>query len=137
MGYSSGKYRKLPEARRWRVHPAWNGIGCVLMILIPIMAWAGAAVFIESNTLFSLPENLTSPIQFQKTETGWVNQVILWLNANLGGRGLTYAQLILWVAFILIGLAVIAILYGLMYRMVGPPRYSPLDSPPIKKGKRR
>ena len=137
MGYSSGKYQKPPEARRWRVHPAWSGIGCVLMILIPIMAWAGAAVVIENNTLFQLPEDMTRPIVFQKTDTGWVNQVILWLNANLGGRGLTSAQLIFWVAFILIGLAIIAILYGLLYRVVGPPRYGPLDSPPAMKGRHR
>ena len=137
MGYSSRKYEKKRDERPWQVHPAWRGIGCVLAILVPLMAWAGAVVFLQNNSIIPLPADLTNPMRFQLTKYDLVNQVIVWVNANLGGRGLTLAQLLFWLAFILVGFGVLAILYGFMYRVVGPPKYGPLDSPPIKKGPRR
>ncbi len=39
MGFSSKKYRKEQQDRRWEIHPIWRGIGCALILLIPIMAW--------------------------------------------------------------------------------------------------
>jgi hypothetical protein len=136
MGYSSRRYEKGQKERAWKVHPVWRGIGCFLAILIPIMAWAGANVMAASTTLIKLPENFTQPVIFKLTEYDWLNQAIVWLNANLGGRGLTFAQVAYFVLFLLAGYLVVVILYGLLYRLIGPPKYGPLDSPPIKGARR-
>ena len=91
MGYSIEKIREEAGKRRpWKVHPVWRGIGCFMAILIPIMAWAGAIVMISTMTPCSNSRTVsTSRSSFKLTEYDWLNQVILWLNANLGGRGLT------------------------------------------------
>lgn len=136
MGYSSRKYEKPREERKWDVHPAWRGIGCFLIILIPIMAWAGATI-VMNNTSFTLPDNMTRPMIIQYSKYAWMNPVIQWLNTNIGGRGLTLGQVAFTLSFIVIGFVILAIVYGLIYRVVGPPRYGPLDVPPIKKGQRR
>lgn len=137
MGYSPKKFQPKRDERPWQVHPAWRGIGCILVILVPIMAWAGAAVFLERNTFFNLPENITEPMIFKYSQYDWLNQVIHWLNINLGGRGLTSGQILFTLAFMVIGYVILVIIYGVMYRVAGPPRYGPLDAPPIRKGRRR
>lgn len=137
MGFSTRKYEKEPKEKPWSVHPIWRGIGCFMAILIPIMAWAGASVMMSSNSPIKLPAQFDQPVIFKLTEYDWINQGILWLNANLGGKGLYYNQLAYFVLFLLAGYLVLVILYGLLYRMVGVPKYGPLDSPPIKKSPRR
>jgi hypothetical protein len=137
MGYATRKYEKGQAQRPWKVHPVWRGIGCLLAILIPVMAWAGAALLIQDNTLFTTPERLNQPVIIRYTEYRFANQVIQWLNTNLGGRGLTYAQVVYWVVLMLVGFLLLVILYGVFYRLIGPPKYGPTDSPPIGKGTRR
>lgn len=137
MGFAARKYEKKRQERPWKVHPVWRGIGCFMAILIPVMAWAGANVMMGSNVPIKLPDQFNTPIYFKLTEYDWMNQAILWLNDNLGGRGLTLSQVAYFVIFLLVGFLVLVILYGVIYRLMGPPKYSPLDSPPIKKGARR
>ena len=102
-----------------------------------VMAWAGAAVLIQDEALFKTPDSLTQPVIIRFTQYRFVNDVIQWLNVNLVGRGLTYAQLVYWVVLMLVGFLLLVILYGIIYRLIGPPKYGPLDSPPLKKGSRR
>ena len=137
MGYARRKYEKEQKQRPWKIHPVWRGIGCFMAILIPVMAWAGAAVLIQDEALFKTPDSLTQPVIIRFTQYRFVNDVIQWLNLNLGGRGLTYAQLVYWVVLMLVGFLLLVILYGIIYRLIGPPKYGPLDSPPLKKGSRR
>ncbi len=137
MGYATRKYEKEQVKRPWKVHPVWRGIGCFMAILIPIMAWAGATVLIDNETLFTTPESIKQPIIFRFTQYKLVNEVFQWLNTNLGGRGLTYAQVIYWLVLMLVGFLLMVILYGFFYRLIGPPKYGPLDSPPINQDRRR
>ncbi len=137
MGYGIRKFEKKRDERPWKVHPAWRGIGCFMAILLPIMAWAGAKLIMGSNFLRTLPDSFTQPVIFKLSEYEWLNQVVVWLNANLGGKGLTFAQVAVFVIFLLGGYLLLVILYGLLYRLIGPPKYGPRDAPPIKKGPRR
>ncbi len=137
MGFAARKYEKKQKERPWKVHPVWRGIGCFMAILIPIMAWAGASVMMSSNVPLKLPDQFNQPVIIKLTEYAWLNQAILWLNANLGGRGLSFSQVVYFVIFLLVGYLVLVILYGILYRLMGPPKYGPLDSPPIKNSPRR
>ena len=135
MGYSGKKFNRKPQERRWRVNPVWRGIGCAMLILVPVMAWFGAILFLENNVWVNLPPTLEKNVIFPKMNQPEADVVIGWLNANLGGKGVTYAQFLFWGAFIVLGFGVLAVLYGLVYRVVGPPRYGPLDAPPVKRNK--
>jgi len=122
-----GRYRSYTrqgvKERPWDVHPIWRGIGCILIILIPIMAYAGAVVLIRENTennWVSLPRELT------------VSYVIPYL-----GFRINFADIAATILLMFIGFGVLVVIYAFIYRLIGPPRYGPLDSPPIKRKPRK
>lgn len=107
-----------PQSRRSiipPVHPVWRGIGCFLLILLPIVAFAGAKILVQVN--------------FTQR---WVQ-----VPAELGGSFVVpiigrvhYADLAVTMILIVIGFALLTVVYAVLYRILGIPRYGPLDSPP-------
>jgi hypothetical protein len=123
------KYRSLasrPEMkpRPWEIHPIWQGIGCVLILLIPIISYAAATLVVDANTR---KHWLFIPPELAKT----VSLPVIGNVPNL------YATLILTGLFILLGYGIIVIIYAVIYRMMAPPRLGPLDAPPIRKSDQR
>lgn len=120
-----GKHGKIgsqmfSQDRPWRVHPIWMGIGCLLLIIIPIVSYAGAALLVEANT-----------------EAKWIElSAILMRTITIPAIGLKIPHLLanLLIAFVLafIGFGVLMIIYSIVYSVIGPEKYSPMDSPPIR-----
>ncbi len=107
------------EERPWKIHPIWRGIGCLMMILIPIMAYAGAVVLVQANLeqgWLPMPRELIQTVTLPVV--GEVNQF--------------YAVVIVTTLLMIIGFGVVTILYSLIYSAVGPPRLGPLDAPPVR-----
>ena len=118
MGRYRSYTRQTAKERPWDVHPIWRGIGCILIILIPIMAYAGAVVLVRENfknKWVALPTELIGSF------------VIPYLGARV-----YYAEIAATLLLMFFGFGVIVILYSLMYRLVGPARYGPLDGRPIR-----
>jgi membrane protein YdbS with pleckstrin-like domain len=112
------KYRYTSQQsvkeRPYKVHPIWRGIGCVMMILIPLMSYAGAVMLYDAN----LRNRWVYPIPAIK--------FIPSNSANLAWElGLTLILSIL-------GFVLLFVLYSFVYRFVGPSKYGPLDSPPAR-----
>lgn len=95
-----------------------------MMILIPIMSYAGAVLLVQANR-----------------EQGWLP-----IPADLGRT--IYLPLVgpvqallgtLIVAFILAlaGFGIIMVFYSMLYSLTGPPKYGPLDAPPMRRQNRR
>jgi hypothetical protein len=108
------------QERPWKIHPIWRGIGCLMMILIPIMSYAGAVILVQANA-----------------EQGWLpmpRELIQTVTLPLlGEMEQFYAVLIVTVLLMIIGFGVVTILYSLIYSAVGPPRLGPLDAPPVRR----
>ena len=125
-----GKYRQLsrqvpPKERPWEIHPIWRAIGCLLLILIPAISYAAAVLIVERNTKLGwlyVPRELTRTI-------------------IIPGIGLAvphlYANLLAGVVIMLIGFGVLMVVYSLVYSLLGPSRYGPVDSPPVKPPSKR
>lgn len=120
-----GKYGKLsrqvpPPRRPWAVHPIWRGIGCLIVVIGPFIAIAAAHLVLDMNM-----ERGWYPIPAEFTAS-----------YTLPGIGYTinhfFADLILAGVFLLIGFAIMMIVYSIIYSVMGPPRYGPLDSPPMR-----
>lgn len=115
-----GKYqsRQPPKERPWRIHPIWRGIGCLLMLVIPIMAYAGAVLLVQANQ-----------------ETRWITiPPEMAATVNVPGVGPVeglYAILFAAVLLMLVGFGIMVIVYGILYRMMGVGE-SPVDSEPIR-----
>lgn len=114
-----GKFTKYstvvqPKIRPWKIHPIWQGIGCLMVVLIPVVSYAGAVLLVNANNVnnwVTIPKDFIGP----------------------QGNPLLYTQIGVTVLFSLFGFAFIVILYSLLYRFIAPPQRGPLDSPPIRR----
>lgn len=123
MGRYRSYTRQEVKERPWEVHPIWRGFGCILIILIPIMSYAAAVIVVRENLVNNwviLPEELTGSF------------VIPYLGARV-----FFADIAATLLFMFIGYGILVLIYSVMYRIVGPSRYGPLDSPPIKRKPKR
>ena len=135
MGFGTTKVDRGKKERAWKIHPIWRGIGCFFILLVPIMSYAGADLFIRYNRWFPLPNDLLQPILLPYSNLPQLDGWIAMLNGYLGR--LIYAHLFFTVVFIFLGFGVFSVLYSFLYRFVGPPRYGRFDSPPLKPDRRR
>lgn len=117
--YSSYNRRTPLDERPWTVHPIWRGIGCVLMLLIPIMAYAGAILLVQANL-----------------QQGWVPLPASLLRSitipYLGDVEHLGANLAVAVLLSFIGFALLSFFYSIFYRIMNPDPLGPLDAKPVR-----
>ncbi len=118
MKYSQ-RQAPLPKESKLnpKVHPIWRGVGFALMILAPIMAYAATLLFLEANAtqnLIKWPEQLI---------VQWQDPLIL-------------VKVVVTLFLTVVFMIVLQLIYFIIMRIVAPPRYGPLDVPPVAyKGK--
>jgi hypothetical protein len=98
----------------WKIHPIWQGIGCLMMLIIPGMSYAASVLLVEANlknNWIPFPRELYGP----------------------PGYPFLYGQLGVTVILSILGFLIFVIVYSLIYRMIGPPQLGPTDAPPIKR----
>jgi hypothetical protein len=122
--YDSYNPQSYKAQRQEGVHPIWRGIGCVMMILIPIMAFAGAVLLVQANL-----EQRWLPTPYQLAQPVFL--------PYFGQVNYLYAYLVVAVILALIGFALLSLVYAIAYSVIGPSQYGPVDSPPIRRQKRR
>jgi hypothetical protein len=116
-----GKFTKYstavtPKERPWKVHPLWQGIGCVMVVLIPLISYAGGVLLVDAtieNGWFQIPREFYGP----------------------PGNPLLYSYLGVAVLFSVFGYLLFVIIYLIFYRFMGPPLLGPTDAPPPKRTK--
>lgn len=137
-----GKYQsgvKRPEPKREGPPPIWRGIGCLLIVLVPIMSYSAAVLTLP---LFQdqglVPRELM--VTLQTPDWMRISPVITQVYQTLLGRPGILAELVLTFVYIIVIGGVLTVLYAFMYRLTAPSRYGPLDAPPqhikVKKYKR-
>jgi hypothetical protein len=116
--HTSYSSRQELKPRQAEIHPVWRGIGFILILLVPILSYAGALVLIDQNGKY-----------------GWIPITRDMLSPIIEPMFYVKLGLTLFLVFLL-G-AVISLISFMFYRMIAPPRYGPLDVPPTQyKGKR-
>lgn len=117
------RFRRMEaEPRPWKIHPVWRGIGCLLMILIPIISYAAATLLIDAyKETIPLPPELRASVDL----------------VYFGEVDYFFARLGLVVLLIVIGFGLLSIVYSAIYGLFGPGRYGPLDARPEPRKPRR
>lgn len=114
------------QEEKSRIHAVWRGIGCILLVIIPLMSYAAAIMLIDANAergWFDIPRDLHRlPLPY-----GLISSLPGWLVDEF------YAKLLVAVFFSLVIFGILVIFYSLVYRMGGGYRLSPVDAPPIKR----
>lgn len=122
MGYQ--QYRRPQLQKQQGVHPIWRGIGCFLMILIPIMSYAGAELLIEQNNSahwVAVPAELARTVPVPQ----------------LGNVPHLYATVVVMIMLMVLGFGVLTVIFAFFWSAVGPSKYGPLDARPLRRSDRR
>jgi hypothetical protein len=135
--YQSGVRREEPHAEG--MPPIWRGIGCLLIVLVPLISFAAANLsmpFFKDQGL--VPSQLL--VTLQAPDWLSVAPVVAQIYESLLGRPGILATLALTIIYILFIGGLLTLLYAYMYRLAAPTRYGPMDAPPprikIRKYKR-
>jgi hypothetical protein len=122
-------YQKHKELPRNEVHPVWRGIGCLIIIITPIISWAAAEVLLGIGKaqkwpfLYELGDYIRFPEYVYKIP------VVLVVANYISGFAYLKALLLFFVLLLILFSGVFAVLNAMLYRMIGPPRYTALDAP--------
>jgi hypothetical protein len=132
MGKYTSQIRKPPVKKGESPHSIWRGIGCLMMVLIPILSIALAHETIQYGieNEWLIPYQLLGypvlPDFFYKVRI--LRMVFLPITRveNL------YAWAAFTVGYMIVIGGIISVVYAVVYRYFGPPRYGPFDEPPPK-----
>ena len=113
-------------------HGVWRGIGCLMMIIIPAISILIGIQFVNAALAnrWLMPTALLGYPQLPAIvyKFGGLSALLIPLarTQNL------YAYIVASLAFIFLISAVVSLIYAVVYRIVNPERYGPMDEPPPK-----
>lgn len=114
MGKYSGRVVQEPlRDRNRQAHPIWRGVGLILMLLTPVIAFFGSIALVDANA-----------------KAGWV-AIPRDLLAKGMGDSLLYVKLIVGLVIFMVVTILFRLITFVLYGAFGPSRYGPLDVPPV------
>jgi len=126
-------YNRTPEKpRNLGVHPVMRGIGCIMMIVVPILAY-GIAILLVNYAFqkgWPIPPSWYGPPTIPALLLRLRGLQPIW-DFLAQQQNLT-ANLIFAIAITVVIGGIMSMIYGYMYTLFGPPRYGPTDVPPIR-----
>jgi hypothetical protein len=134
MSKYSSSHRKEFK-RPYKIHPIWRGIGLMILIIIPIVAWAATQEMVKFSVESEVPEiqtfvkGLSTPFKFPDwvRSVPYLNEFTRWIRSI----PMLKLQLVYFFMVILVLSGILSVIYGLIYR-AAVPRYAPLDEPAPK-----
>jgi hypothetical protein len=130
-----GKYTKFqrPAMTKSReIHPIWRGIGCLMMVVIPLVSYAGAVKIVEYGLAHNwpFPASFLGYILFPQ----WVGRapVLPFLLSPISHFKNMGAVLVIMLGLIVLLAALFSTVYAMIYRTMGPSHYTAIDAPPSK-----
>ena len=130
-----GKYNSRSNERRGpnpktTVNPYMRGIGCLMMVIVPVFSYLGAAELVEENNFGwqYLPPEWYSQIMIPPNMTG--NVIFGMISGWLVDNAIYPAAIAIAAVFTFVGGGIISIVFGYMYTLLAPSKYGPTDVPP-------
>jgi hypothetical protein len=132
MGKYTTHSRQAPKPRSDGVHPIMRGIGCIMMIIVPVLSYGAALLLVDYGISqgWPIPPTWLQPITIHPLLLKLRGLAPVW-NFLLQQDNLI-AIVAFTIAIIVVVGALMSIIYGYLYSMFGPPRYGPQDAPPIR-----
>ena len=134
MGKYSSHVRQQTPRSPQGPHNIWRGLGCLMMVVVAVMSIAGAISLVELGISqgWPIPPELLRPVvlpDFIYSMPGLASLLLKVVSINYLPAYIALSLLLM----VFLG-GIVSILYAILYRFTAPPRYGPLDSPPIKRG---
>jgi hypothetical protein len=122
-------YQKAKELPRNEIHPVWRGIGCVMIIITPVISWASAMLLLDFWRAQKLPYlgDLLGYLRFPEIvyKIPGISMLANYISSIRDLKALAVFFLLLLLTFS----GILAVLNAVMYRIIGPPRYTAVDEP--------
>ena len=132
MGRYTSYQRQEAKAQRGQVHPVMRGIGCILIAIVPIISYLSAVLIVKFgiSKAWPIPPNWLGtptipPLLFRLAGLRTALDFIA-AQTNLT------ANIVFAIAIAVFIFGVMAMIYGFVFRLMGPPQYGPNDAPPIR-----
>ena len=132
MGRYTSYQRQRSSAQRGQIHPVMRGIGCILLALVPIISYGTAVLIVNYGVKkgWPIPPNWLGtptihPLLLRLEGLRMIFDFLL-LQTNL------IANLVFAIAIAVLIFGILSIIYGLAFRLMGPPEYGPTDVPPVR-----
>lgn len=130
MGKYSSYARRSQIPRNRGVHPVMRGIGCLMIVIVPILAYGASVLLVNYGASHGWP----IPPDWLGTPTfpPLLERIsgVAFVLSILRGQTNLIANLVFTVAITIVIGGLMAMLYGYIYEIFGPPRYGPTDVPP-------
>jgi hypothetical protein len=124
--------QKKEVVRPWRIHPIWRGIGFLMMVLVPIMSGAAAVLITQFGFKAKWPfmYEMTGAVHLPDIlyKIPVLSMLARWISSIPNFK----AVFLFFIAGMLVFSGVLSLIYAMVYRMIGPPRYTALDAPASK-----
>ncbi len=120
-------HKELPARRE--VHPVWRGIGCLIMIISPIISWAAANLLLEVGKIHKWPFMYELGGYLRLPEIFYQIPGVLVVANYISSIVYLKALLLFFLLTLIAFSGVFAVLNAILYRAFGPPRYTRLDEP--------
>lgn len=132
-------YRFQEPKPKKELPAGWRGIGCLLMLIFPVVSYFAAIELLKVNSIYAL---------FMRAMPGFFGAIpihsLLWrvtalvpLWNWLRSINNLAVNLVFGAIVLLILTGIVSVLYGIMYRAVAPARLGPTDAPPQKRSKNK
>jgi hypothetical protein len=134
--YDSLNRRRMQE-KPAGPHPIWNGIGCLMMLIVPVIALGFAAITMEAaiTNRWPIPSQflgyVTLPDMLYRSQILVPMLVAISKVQNLNGYVAFTA------VYTIILAAILSFAYAFVYKFIGPPTYGPMDVPPPRASSKR
>jgi len=126
------KFAEMQQPVAKGIHPIWRGIGCLMLLIIPMIAFAAADTFFDQASDLRIFGSTVFP------NTGIMYRVFF--SFEIFGDTtvrFTFFHLVFTILFCVVGYLIFSFIYAVVYRVSGPPQYGPTDSPPLRRSKPR
>jgi hypothetical protein len=132
MGKYTTHSRTPPKPRNQGVHPVMRGIGCIMIVIVPILAYGIALLLIDYGIQhgWPIPPSWLRPISIHPLLLSLRGLEPVW-NFLLSQNNLI-AVVVFTIAITIVIGGIMSIIYGYIYTIFGPPQYGPQDAPPIR-----
>ncbi|HVN14717.1 MAG TPA: hypothetical protein VMT73_03175 [Anaerolineales bacterium] len=134
MGKYSSDHRVVQQGPKGP-HPIWRTIGCLMMIIVPLLSFFAALTTITMGIQnhWPLPNELMGYPQLPQFL--FSTPGLSFLFSPIANANHFYAYIVFTLVYIMLLGGIVSFFYAVIYRFTGPSRYGPLDAPPIKGAK--
>jgi len=132
MGKYTSQVKQKEIVRARGVHPIMKGLGCSIMIIVPVISYGVAMLLVNYGIGkgWPLPTEWLGTPQFHPWL--WKSSGLAYILGFLQTQTNLYANVVFALGvWVVIG-GFMAIFFGYLYRFLGPSEYGPMDVPPIR-----